>query len=94
MSPYLADWEYFLKDKQAIILKYEIALSIGNPRIIWVSGPHKNSHDTTIAHSSNIIRNLVVGEKLMADKAYHGDDTHFICPLSGRKRDLPREDRT
>ncbi len=29
----------------------------------------------------------------MADKAYHGDETHFICPLSGSKRSLPREDR-
>jgi IS5 family transposase len=74
-------------------LKYEVALSIGNPRIIWVSGPHKNSHDATIARSSQILTNLVEGEKLMADKAYRGDEIHFICPLSGSKRNLPREDR-
>jgi hypothetical protein len=78
---------------KTFILKYEVALSIGNPWIIWVSGPHKNSHDATIACSSQILTNLVEGEKLMADKAYFGDETHFICPLSGSKRSLPREDR-
>jgi len=61
-------------------LSYEIAISISSPHeIVWVNGPFKGStHDLTIA-KSNIIHQMLPGEKALGDLGYIGHH-NFVCP--------------
>ena len=66
-------------------VKFEIICSIGTPRIIWLSGPYKGAaNDATISQMSGV-KNLLVGESLLADKSYKGDRISFITPLFGHR---------
>jgi transposase len=76
------------------IIKYEIGLSFGCPRVIWLSGPYKNSHDATIVNTSTLKEKLQEGERVIADKSYRGSPKTFICPITSEKWTLPREDQT
>jgi hypothetical protein len=49
--------------------------------------------DDTIAKSSHLLSFLNVNERILADKIYKGNRTKFICPLSGEKWELPKEDQ-
>jgi DDE superfamily endonuclease len=93
-APSLNSWEYFSKEKNGFFLKYEIGCSLGVPRICWFNGPHKPVVDSTIAKSSHLLSFLLPTERLLADKIYKGDRGNFICPLTGKKWTLPKEDQT
>ena len=75
-------WEYWT-GKNTYTLKYEVVCAIGQPRIIWLSGPWKgNASDSTIASESGI-KICLEGEALLADKIYKGDLVSFIVPQTG-----------
>jgi hypothetical protein len=93
-EPYLEPWRYFCKEKNGFFVKYEICCSIGVPRIVWLKGPFKPTRDDTIAKDSGIKQYLGPTERMLADKIYKGDRRTFICPVSGLKFKLPREDQT
>lgn len=63
------------KDKFSA-LKYEVAVTLRNPRIIWVSGPFKGSiSDISIARERNgFIASMRNNEVSLADKGYVGAD--------------------
>jgi DDE superfamily endonuclease len=71
-------------------VKYELVCSIGNPRIIWLSGPWKGgASDPTIANVSGakevLKEGLIPKESFLADKMYKGDKISFMTPLPGHR---------
>jgi hypothetical protein len=62
-------------------LKYEVACTISNPRIIWVNGPFVGSDsDLTIARA-DLLNILQPGERVLADKGYRGPDAALWTPI-------------
>jgi hypothetical protein len=93
LQPREESWE-FLRKANEYNIKYEVVMSIGVPRIIWLSGPWKGAAaDSTISSLSGIKEILSEGEALLADKAYRGDKISFIVPFSGHRYVLSSEER-
>ena len=73
-------------------VKYEIACSIGVPRIIWCSGPYKGAgNDGTIASVGCVASYLNENEAIAADKAYRFLGPRFVTPFAGVPRSLTKE---
>ena len=90
-QPQNNSWEY-LVGRNTFGIKYKLVCSIGEPRIIWLSGPYKGAaRDSTISEYSGI-KTRLHGECLLADKIYKGDHISFITPLPGHRYTLPHED--
>ena len=87
-------WQYYDKNKKGYYVKYEIACSIGVPRVIWLSGPWKITDDGKIADFSELLDQIKGDEFFFADKGYRHKDEWFLCPITGEKYQLPKEDRT
>ena len=86
-------WRY-LVGRNTFGVKYEICVSLGVPRICWLSGPWMGAaSDPTIAQQSNIKDLMLPNEAILADKIYKGDRLHFIVPLSGHRYALDHEER-
>ena len=92
-EPSLEGWRYYHKEKKGYYVKYEIACAIGVPRIIWISGPWKLVDDGKLTEFSGLLDQLQEGERMMGDKGYRHRDKWILCPISGEKYELPREDR-
>lgn len=75
-------------------MKYEVVISIGVPKIIWVEGPFKGAAaDITIAKQSGVRRLLRLQEEAaLADKGYRNDVISFVVPLQGHKKELKGDD--
>lgn len=72
---------------QQYVLKYEVVVDLVDGIICWVWGGLAGSvGDLTIARS-NLLKFLLPGEKLFADKGYRGEDA-FLIPHQGRWEDL------
>ena len=93
-QPFESSWEYYDPNKKKYYLKYEAVCSIGNPRIIWFSGPYKSSiQDCTLSQRSQLRFELGPDERLLADKGYLHDVEYFICPVSKGTFKIDLEDR-
>ena len=91
-QPHEESWHYLIGTNQWGI-KYEIAVAIGVPRIIWISSPWRGAaSDPTIATQSGILELIGDHESLMTDKIYRGDWFSFLLPLSGHRTSLSSED--
>ena len=76
-KPYLS--KYFSFKFNGPGLKYEIGLSIKSGVIVWVNGGVPcGVNDLTLARSK-LVKKLLPGEKIIADKGYRDDD-YFIHP--------------
>jgi hypothetical protein len=85
-QPQTCSWEYLVGTHRWGV-KYEIGVSIGVPKIIWLSGPWKGAAaDSTIAKQSGIYTKLPSNEAILADKSYRGDRIRFLVPLPGRRQ--------
>ena len=85
---------YSLKDKYHA-LKFELVVAIDNPRIIWVNGAFKGDEcDIKIARKE-LIGNLDVGERVLADLGYRGESQHLWTPVQNPRlqaeHDMNRE---
>ena len=78
IQPCLCGWEFFVS-ANTYCVKYEIACSIGVPRIIWCSGPYKGAgNDGTIASVGCVASYLNENEAIAADKAYRFLGPRFV----------------
>lgn len=93
-QPFESSWEYYDVNKKRYFLKYEAVCSIGNPRLIWFSGPYKSTvQDCTLSHRSQLRLELLPNERLLADKGYLHDTDLFICPVSKSSFVMDLDDR-
>jgi hypothetical protein len=70
---------------KAHTVKYEIETELETGNIVWFCGFHPDSiHDLTIAKNSTILKYLLSGEFILADKAYIGHSS-FITPFKKPK---------
>ena len=92
-QPIEQSWTYHY-ERNRFGIKYEIVCAIGNPKIIWVSGPWRGlASDPTIAKKSGIKRLLHESEMLLSDKIYRGDSQSFITAFSGHRYSLEPDER-
>ena len=93
-QPFESSWEYYDSKKKKFLLKYEAVCSIGNPRIIWFSGPYKSTvQDCTLLRHSQLRFEIGLDERLLADKGYMHVMDYFICLVSKTPFALDLEDR-
>lgn len=70
-------------------LKYEIAVHWQTGHIVWVRGGVPGSvHDLTLTRNTGLMRQLLPGELLFADKGYIGEP-QIVTPFKGRRAELP-----
>jgi len=92
-EPTMNGWQY-IQGTDKWWYKYEVAVAIGSPRIVWLAGPFKGAaSDSSIADVSGIKNAMVPGERALADKIYRHSKETFICPISGDKGKLPKEEK-
>ena len=92
-QPVEQSWTY-LYERNRFRIKYEIVCAIGNPKIIWVSGPWRGvASDATIAKISGIKAFLHESEMILSDKIYRGDEKSFITAFSGHQYSLEPDER-
>jgi hypothetical protein len=78
---------YSVKHKRHGV-KYEIAVSYIDGRIVWISGPYVGSaHDLTILREGGLFEHLNLIEILMGDKGYVGD-YNLWYPFKGRVENM------
>jgi hypothetical protein len=71
-TPLQYEWEYYSVKTKSHTLKYELAISMNNHRILWVNGPYKGSvHDSKIIRDK-FLKALTTNERAIADKGYIG----------------------
>lgn len=64
-------------------VKYEIALSIFEPRCVWVNGPHPGGkHDLTILREGGLLDKVALGDLVIADRGYRTSVPHEQRKLS------------
>jgi hypothetical protein len=87
-------WQYLSTKGKGWALKYEIGVSIGIPKVIWLSGPWKGcASDPTITFQSGIRKKIPKNESILADKIYKTDRYRFLVPLPGHRYSLDDEGR-
>ena len=86
-------WCYYHKEKKGYYVKYEIVCSIGEPRIVWISGPWKLVDEGCLTEFSGLLDCLQENEHMIGDKGYRHCDEWVLCPISGGKYELPKEDQ-
>lgn len=70
---------------------YEVGISINSGFICWTNGPFRcGSHNDMNIFNSNLRHQLLLKEKVVADKGYSG---RKICPNSPRNRRLHKRIR-
>ena len=73
-------WHYWSAKDKFYALKFELVVSLKDPRIIWVAGAFKGSvHDLTIARL-HLVQRMGPHEVLLADKGYIGELPKLLCP--------------
>jgi hypothetical protein len=93
LQPVEQSWQY-LYERHRYGIKYEVICAIGNPKIIWLSGPWRGTaSDPTIANQSGIKRLLHENEALLSDKIYRGDKISFITAVPGHTYNLDDEEK-
>ncbi len=90
-QPHLEPWRYWSTHYHMYCVKYEVICSFGNTaRIVWLAGPFcGNANDDTITKESTVRDRMKPGERVLADKQYKNSPEKWICPVSGRRFDLP-----
>ncbi len=69
-------------------LKYEIGTELKTGLIVWFCGSYPGSvHDSTIIQTSGVLKYLLPGEFIMADKAYIGISA-CITPVKAPQTDM------
>lgn len=86
------DWvhqkPFFSARHQTHCLKYEIAVHWLTGHIHWVAGGVFGSiSDLTVTRYSTLLRRLLQGEYVLADKGYIGEP-QLLCPYKGRTTQL------
>jgi len=87
---------YSHKHKQAA-LNYEVALHMYEPRVVWISGPHRAGEaDVTVFREAGLKQLIPQGRKGVADGGYRGEkqtlrqrnsyDTEEVRRFKGRAR--------
>ncbi len=72
---------YYSGKKKRHTIKYEIGVQIISGKVVWLAGDAPGSvHDLQMARSFSLITLLLPGEKVLADKAYIGENC-FIHPF-------------
>lgn len=93
LQPVEQSWQY-LFEKHRYGIKYEIVCAIGNPKIVWLSGPWRGTaSDPTIARKSGIKSYLHENEALLSDKIYRGDRQTFLTAVPGHTYVLEDEEK-
>lgn len=83
-TPSLYEWEFYSGKSKQHSLKYEVAIDVQGSKILWVNGPYKGSiHDVTIFRDK-LVKELKVGEVVLADKGYVGESS-CCCPFKPPK---------
>jgi hypothetical protein len=94
-QPYINQWEYYNNSKKAYTLQYQVVCSLGKPfRIISFDGPFKGAAADVSIFRDTIKPHLEYwnNETVMADKAYHQDESCWTSPL-GPINKLSEEDK-
>lgn len=64
-------------------LKYEIALSVLEPKCVWVNGPHPGGkHDITVLREGGLLDKVARGDLVIADRGYRTSVPHEERKLS------------
>jgi hypothetical protein len=61
-------------------LGYEIALSLIEDRIVWVSGPHPAGTPDITVFRNGLIAHIPMGKKIVGDKGYRGEPNYISTP--------------
>ena len=93
-APRLRSWEYTnpLRCKGFFIL-YEAVVSLGTGRCVAFSGPFKGSTQDFQIAKHTIVPYLEPEECLLGDRAYRGDDFHFMPSPPGVTAKMTAEER-
>jgi hypothetical protein len=79
-QPTLYEWEYYSPKMKTHTLKYELAISMKDHKIVWINGPYKGSvHDSTIVREK-FLAILEDNETALTDKGYIGVP-QMACPF-------------
>lgn len=82
--------EWYSGKKKHHTIKYEVGVSLFDPKIVWVSGPMPGSiHDLTMARKNRLFRKLIPGEKVMGDMGYVGHP-RMVTPLKKNSKINPK----
>lgn len=66
-------------------VKYEIALSVFEPRCVWINGPYKGGkHDMTILREGGLLDKVYSGDLIIADRGYQTS-----VPYEAKRLSLP-----
>ena len=66
-------------------VKYEIALSVFEPKCVWINGPHRGGkHDLSILREGGLLDKIALGDLVIADRGYRTS-----APHEERKFSLP-----
>lgn len=77
---YSKDPAYYSHKSNHAGLNYEIALSLIEDRIVWVSGPHPAGTPDIQVFRSGLIAHIPNGKKIVGDKGYRGEPQYISTP--------------
>ncbi|GAX21863.1 hypothetical protein FisN_30Hu064 [Fistulifera solaris] len=65
------DRQFFSQKFNHGAVKYEVALSIFEPKCVWMNGPHPGGrHDLTILREGGLLQQMIPGKLAIADRGY------------------------
>jgi len=87
LRPPMRPWEYYSYKDRFHALKYEVAVSIKFPKILWVAGPYKGAVSDIEIARQELLPSMKSCEVMLADKGYIGEPEHLLCPVKGATTD-------
>lgn len=76
------DPAYFSHKSNHAGLNYEIALSLIDDRIVWVSGPHPAGTPDIQVFRNGLMAHIPNGKRIIGDKGYRGEPNYISTPNS------------
>jgi hypothetical protein len=77
--------QYYSGKKRKHTIKYELGVQLQTGAIVWLAGGVPGSvHDLNILRSCNLLSKLLIGEFILADRAYIGEN-YILHPFKSAK---------